>query len=75
MNQWLAGRPFFNIGAKARKSKFTVIQSGERLALDCLFLIEFDENGKCSVFREWWHLRAQDRLSGSSPDVSGARLS
>ena len=37
------------------QSRFTVIESGKRLALDCVFLVEFDD-GKCSEFREWWHI-------------------
>jgi hypothetical protein len=46
-----------NLGIARWQAKFTVIESGKRLALDCLFLVEFDDNDKCSVFREWWHLR------------------
>ncbi len=46
-----------DLGIARWQSKFTIIQSGKRVALDCLFLIEFDENEKCSVFREWWHLQ------------------
>ena len=44
-----------NLGIARWQAKFTVINSGKRVALDCLFLVEFDEYGKCSVFREWWH--------------------
>jgi ketosteroid isomerase-like protein len=39
------------------QSSFTVIESGKRLALDCLFVVEFDEEGLCRTFREWWHIR------------------
>lgn len=39
------------------QSRFTIIESSKRLALDCLFLIEFNEKGKCQTFREWWHHR------------------
>jgi hypothetical protein len=46
-----------NFGIARWQSQFTVIDSGKRFALDCLFLVEFDENGHCSVFREWWHLQ------------------
>ncbi len=38
-------------------SKFTVIESGKRLALDCLFVVEFNDEGLCQTFREWWHIR------------------
>lgn len=46
-----------NLGIARWQSQFTVINSGKRLALDCLFLVEFDEDDKCSVFREWWPLK------------------
>lgn len=46
-----------NFGIARWQSKFTVIRSGDRLALDCLFVVEFDGQGKCRVFREWWHLQ------------------
>jgi hypothetical protein len=39
------------------QSKFTVIKSGECLALDCLFVAEFNEEGLCQIFREWWHIQ------------------
>ncbi len=45
-----------NLGIARWQSQFTAINSGKRLRLDCLFLVEFDENGLCSVFREWWHI-------------------
>jgi len=44
------------LGIARWQSQFTAINSGKRLRLDCLFLVEFDENGLCSVFREWWHI-------------------
>ncbi len=44
------------------KSKFTVIESGKRLALDCLFVVEFKDGGLCQIFREWWHI--QERNDG-----------
>lgn len=37
-------------------SQFTVIESGKRLALDCLFVVEFNDQGLCQTFREWWHI-------------------
>ena len=45
-----------NLGIARWQSKFTDVNSGKRLALDCVFLVEFDDNDKCSVFREWWHI-------------------
>jgi ketosteroid isomerase-like protein len=49
-----------NLGIARWQSQFTGIKTGKRLALDCLFLVEFDEDVKCSLFREWWHLKTLD---------------
>ena len=46
-----------NLGIARWQANYTVIESGKRLALDCLFLVEFDDYGQCSLFREWWHLQ------------------
>lgn len=46
-----------NTGIARWSSKFTVTESGKRLALDCLFVVEFDDEGLCQSFREWWHIR------------------
>jgi len=46
-----------NLGIARWQSKFTDIKSNKRFALDCLFLVEFDDNDKCRLFREWWHLQ------------------
>lgn len=46
-----------NLGIARWQSRFTVIESGKRLALDCLFVVEFNETGLCQTFREWWHIR------------------
>ena len=50
-----------NIGIARWMSQFTKKATGEQLALDCIFLVEFDEDGKCQVFREWWHLQTEER--------------
>ena len=52
-----------NLGIARWVSKFTDIKSGKRFALDCLFLVEFDNNNKCKLFREWWHLREANTSS------------
>jgi len=52
-----------NLGIARWQSKFTVIESGKRHALDCMFLVEFDDNNECTEFREWWHLKAMDAQS------------
>jgi hypothetical protein len=54
-----------NMGIAHWQSRFTVIESGKRLALDCLFVVEFDETGLCQTFREWWHIRAYPNTSGN----------
>jgi len=46
-----------NVGIARWQAKFASVQSGKRMALDCVFLVEFDEDGKCREFREWWHLK------------------
>ena len=46
-----------NFGIARWQSNFTVIESGKRLALDCLFVVEFNAEGLCQTFREWWHIR------------------
>ena len=56
-----------DLGIARWQSRFTNNNTGKRLALDCIFLAEFDIDGKCSVFREWWHLQtlnsnAQERF-------------
>ena len=49
-----------NLGIARWQSNFIVIKSGKRDAPDCLFLVVFGEHEKCSVFREWWHLKEVD---------------
>ena len=53
-----------NLGIARWQAKFTSIQSGNRLALDCVFLVEFDDDGRCRVFREWWHIKTLDTNPG-----------
>lgn len=44
-----------NLGIALWQAKFVSVKSGNHVALDGVFLVEFDEQGKCSRFREWWH--------------------
>jgi hypothetical protein len=46
-----------NRGIARWQSKFTLIESNKRLSLDCLFVVEFDAEGLCRNFREWWHIQ------------------
>ena len=50
-----------NLGIARWQSKFAAIESGKHVALDCLFVVEFNEEGLCKTFREWWHLRETTR--------------
>lgn len=50
------------LGIARWQSQFTNIDTGKRHALDCIFLVEFDEDGKCSVYRDWWHLLTLDSV-------------
>ena len=34
---------------------FQRVGSDERVQLDGIFLMDFDDLGRCDVFREWWH--------------------
>lgn len=47
------------LGIARWTAKFTIIESNKRIALDCLFAVEFSENGLCQTFREWWHTHAE----------------
>jgi hypothetical protein len=52
-----------NLGIERWRTRFTHISSGQRVALDCIFLVEFDEDLTCRSFREWWH--SQEIEAGS----------
>ncbi len=56
-----------NYGIARWQSSFTIIESGKRIALDSLFLVQFEENGLCREFREWWHLRTLDNIRTEEP--------
>lgn len=44
-----------NRGLARWQAAFVQVASANRIALDCLFLVEFNEELTCQVFREWWH--------------------
>jgi hypothetical protein len=52
-----------HLGIARWQSKFTVIESSQQFLVDCLFVVEFNDEGLCQVFREWWHSR-EDRSNG-----------
>lgn len=46
-----------NLGIARWQAKFVNANTGNLVELDCLFLVEFGEDRKCRLFREWWHSR------------------
>lgn len=49
-----------DLGIARWRSTFTVVESGERFALECVFVAEFGPESTCTVFREWWHSKRLD---------------
>ena len=47
-------------------AQFDVEPSKDRIELDGIFILDFDENGKCRRLREWWHLRSNS--AGGEPE-------
>ena len=37
------------------RANFKRLPSGNMVKLDGIFKVEFSDDGKCEVFREWWH--------------------
>jgi len=54
-----------NSGIAHWSAKFDVEPDGTRIELDGIFVLEFDQNGKCRRLREWWHLRSEGAEAGS----------
>jgi ketosteroid isomerase-like protein len=46
-----------NTGLVKWEASFVRIPSGNYVELDGVMQVIFDEQGKCSEFREWWHRR------------------
>lgn len=59
-----------NLGIALWRSQFTTAASGVQAALDGVFVVEFDDQGACCCFREWWHRGAVD--ASTQPSESGA---
>lgn len=49
-----------NLGLARWQANFVPASLGARIALDGVLLAEFDDQGKCSLFREWWHRQEID---------------
>ena len=48
-----------NTGVAHWKATFRVASTGATLALDGVFVLEFDASGQCKSLREWWHLKTE----------------
>jgi hypothetical protein len=46
-----------NTGVAHWSAKFKLASNGAAVALDGVFVLEFDANGLCTSLREWWHVR------------------
>lgn len=50
------------VGIAHWSAKFTRAKSGKRIALDGILMAEFDKQGRCKLFREWWHSQQIARM-------------
>ena len=41
------------------------VPGGIHIELDGMFVLDFDENGKCQRLREWWHAETESAENGS----------
>ena len=41
------------------QATFRVASTGATLALDGVFVLEFDGSGQCKSLREWWRLKTE----------------
>lgn len=44
-----------NLGIARWQGRFVVRANDVIMSLDCIFLAQFNAQGECSLFREWWH--------------------
>ena len=44
-----------NVGLAQWRALFKRLPSGNKVTLDGIFKVVFSEDGKCKIFREWWH--------------------
>lgn len=50
-----------NTGVAHWTAEFKLQSTGATIALDGVFVLEFDSSGACSTLREWWHVREDPR--------------
>lgn len=55
-----------NLGIALWKGEFVSVKSGSQVLLDGVLLVEFDGQGQCNQFREWWHRRVIDIAPGNA---------
>ena len=48
------------------KSVFFQFTTNEMVSMDGIFEIKFNEEGVCSVFREWWHKKVEPAAYAAS---------
>ena len=44
-----------NVGLAHWRAQFKRLSSEKHVTLDGIFKVEFNDEGICEVFREWWH--------------------
>lgn len=49
-----------DLGMALWKGQFISVQSGSQVLLDGVLLLEFNGQGQCTKFREWWHRQVLD---------------
>jgi ketosteroid isomerase-like protein len=47
-----------NTGVAHWKATFKLASNGATVALDGVFVLEFDASGECKSLREWWHVKS-----------------
>lgn len=47
-----------NTGVAHWKATFKLASNGATIALDGVFVLEFDASGQCKSLREWWHVKS-----------------
>jgi hypothetical protein len=55
-------------------ASFERIPSGVRVKLEGILVAEFDQSGRCRVFREWWHCQESERAASVSQSQHNNRL-
>ena len=54
------------VGLARWSASFVRVPSGRRVELEGFLEAEFGADGRCSIFREWWHRRESD-VGASAP--------